>query len=308
VRRIAVLLVAASLTLAACGGSDDDTSSDATSTEAATTIVDGPVPDVSGGEFGSKPTVASSTDEPSSDLAVKVVTEGDGKEVKKNDLLVAHYLGQIWGTETVFDNSYDKGEPAAFAIGAGQVIKGWDEGLVGQKVGSRVELAIPPALGYGESGQESAGIKGDDTLVFVVDILDTYSPGVSSESTPITTLPAGLPTVQDNGAGKAPSVTIPEGAAAPAATAATVVADGSGEPLAVDKTLVAQVVQVNFASKEEEYSSWDEAPLSFKAADLPGLTEALTGKNAGTRVLLQVSAADSGKDPLVLVIDTVDSF
>jgi peptidylprolyl isomerase len=56
------------------------------------------------------------------------------------------------------------------------VIPGWDKGLVGQTAGSRVMLSIPPAEGYGKSGASQAGIKGTDTLVFVVDILDTITP------------------------------------------------------------------------------------------------------------------------------------
>ena len=307
-RRLAALLVAASLTLAACSGSDDNSSSGASaSAEPKAKIVEGPVPEVTG-DFGAKPTVATPTEQPSKDLAVKVLKEGTGKEVKDDDLLIAHYLGQIWDTGAVFDNSYDRGEPAAFAIGAGKVIKGWDDALVGQKVGSRVELAVPPNLGYGEAGSEQVGIEGDDTLVFVVDIVDTYSQGVSVANTPVASLPVELPQVKDNGEGKAPSVTIADGAPAPTATAATVVADGTGEPLAIDKQLVGQVVRVNFTSKKTEYSSWAETPIAFKAATVPGLSEAITGKNAGTRVLLQVSAQDSGQDPLLLVIDIVDSF
>ena len=81
-----------------------------------------------------------------------------------------------------FDNYYDLATrsgrpyvdfPVEFPIGAGQVIKGWDNGLLGQKVGSRVLLVIPPADGYGDAGQGET-IKGDDTLVFVVDILAAY--------------------------------------------------------------------------------------------------------------------------------------
>jgi peptidylprolyl isomerase len=64
--------------------------------------------------------------------------------------------------------------PAAFQIGAGRVIDGWDQGLVGQKIGSQVLLVIPPELGYGANGNPDAGISGTDTLVFVVDILDAY--------------------------------------------------------------------------------------------------------------------------------------
>jgi peptidylprolyl isomerase len=77
----------------------------------------------------------------------------------------------IWRTGKVFDSSWARNTPLTTVIGAGQVIPGWDKGLVGQTVGSRVMLTIPPADGYGSAGQSQAGIKGTDTLVFVVDIL-----------------------------------------------------------------------------------------------------------------------------------------
>ena len=77
----------------------------------------------------------------------------------------------IWRTGKVFDSSWSRNEPLTTVIGEGQVIKGWDTGLVGQTVGSRVLLVIPPADGYGTAGASTAGIKGTDTLVFVVDIL-----------------------------------------------------------------------------------------------------------------------------------------
>ena len=82
-----------------------------------------------------------------------------------------HYdLGQAW-QGGIFDTSYDRGATTSFPIGVGMVIAGWDQGLVGQQVGSRVLLSIPSHLGYGDRGVPQAGIKGGDTLVFVVDIV-----------------------------------------------------------------------------------------------------------------------------------------
>ena len=78
----------------------------------------------------------------------------------------------IWDSGKTFDSSWARGTPAEFVIGTGNVIAGWDEGLVGQTVGSQVLLVIPPDKGYGSAGQADVGIKGTDTLVFVVDILD----------------------------------------------------------------------------------------------------------------------------------------
>ncbi len=79
-------------------------------------------------------------------------------------------MGQVWDGN-VFDNSYDRGAPLSFQIGVGMVIRGWDEGLIGQRVGSRVLLSIPSDYGYGSRGVPQAGIRGGDTLVFVTDIL-----------------------------------------------------------------------------------------------------------------------------------------
>lgn len=108
------------------------------------------------------------------ELTAKTLVEGTGPVVQKGQKLVAHYKGLTWRNAKEFDSSYANGEPASFQIGTGAVIPGWDKTLVGLKAGSRVLLVIPPADGYGEKGNESAGIKGDDTLVFVVDILTSY--------------------------------------------------------------------------------------------------------------------------------------
>ncbi len=107
------------------------------------------------------------------DLIAKVVIKGDGTKVKKGQALLVHYTGKIWGTDKEFDSSWSKGKPTMFQIGTGKVIKGWDEGLVGVPVGSRVLLSIPPSYGYGDQGQPGV-IKGTDTLVFVVDVLAAY--------------------------------------------------------------------------------------------------------------------------------------
>jgi peptidylprolyl isomerase len=110
------------------------------------------------------------TPAPSATLQTATLIEGEGPKVAKGQTVVVNYLGQVYGADKPFDESYSK-EPFSTGIGVGAVVKGWDEGLVGQTVGSRVLLAIPPKLGYGEAGNEGAGINGTDTLYFVVDIL-----------------------------------------------------------------------------------------------------------------------------------------
>jgi peptidylprolyl isomerase len=131
---------------------------------------------------GTAPTIGvSSSKTPPSTLVTKTLVKGSGTAVAKGQTVVAQYVGAIWRTGKVFDSSWTRGTPFGFTIGAtpSQVITGWDNGLIGQTVGSRVMLVVPPADGYGKTGSTQAGIKGTDTLVFVVDILGAVSPGGS---------------------------------------------------------------------------------------------------------------------------------
>jgi FKBP-type peptidyl-prolyl cis-trans isomerase len=133
---------------------------------------------------GAAPTVkmpASSVKPPTS-LQVQTLIKGNGPKLTAGDYVVAQYVGYIWRTGKVFDSSWSRKTPFGFEIGASQaqVITGWNTGLEGQTVGSRVLLVIPPKDGYGSTGASSAGITGTDTLVFVVDIVDAYNPSSSS--------------------------------------------------------------------------------------------------------------------------------
>ena len=127
------------------------------------------LPEVSGAP-GTKPTLTFPDAQPSGELEVVVLSRGDGALVEAGQDIEVHYLGQSW-QGGVFANSFDRGSSISFPIGVGAVIAGWDEGLVGQQVGSRVLLSIPSHLAYGDRGVPQAGIKGGDTLVFVVDIV-----------------------------------------------------------------------------------------------------------------------------------------
>jgi len=110
------------------------------------------------------------TPKPDGKLRSAALIKGSGPVVKKGQTITVNYLGQVYRGKAPFDESYSK-QPATFGIGEGQVISGWDKTIVGQTVGSRLILAIPPKEGYGKAGQPSAGIKGTDTLYFVVDVL-----------------------------------------------------------------------------------------------------------------------------------------
>ncbi len=129
---------------------------------------------------GAAPIIAipPSAHQPPAGLVTKTLIKGSGQVVAKGQTVVTQYVGSIWRTGKVFDSSWSRGEPFGFTIGStpSQVITGWDKGLVGQTVGSRVMLIVPPADGYGKTGSAQAGIKGTDTLVFVVDILGAVNP------------------------------------------------------------------------------------------------------------------------------------
>jgi FKBP-type peptidyl-prolyl cis-trans isomerase len=128
---------------------------------------------------GSAPTLTFPSSSPPSGLVTTTLVKGSGPKVVKGDYVIAQYVGYIWRTKKVFGSSWTSGSPFGFVIGASpeQVIPGWDKGLEGQTVGSRVMLSIPPADGYGSAGQSQAGITGKDTLVFVVDIIDALKQG-----------------------------------------------------------------------------------------------------------------------------------
>jgi peptidylprolyl isomerase len=118
-----------------------------------------------------KPEIEFPGDTPPSDLVVVDQIVGDGREAVAGSTVLAHYVGVAHSTGEEFDASWNRGEPLRFQLGTGQVIAGWDQGLQGMRVGGRRTITIPPHLGYGDRGAGSA-IKGGETLIFVVDLVD----------------------------------------------------------------------------------------------------------------------------------------
>lgn len=95
--------------------------------------------------------------------------EGEGPEARDDSVVTFNYLGQVWGSDEVFDESYSRDEAMPFGLGVSGLIRAWDEGLVGTKRGSRVMIIAPPEMGYGDS--DRPGIPANSTLVFVIDVL-----------------------------------------------------------------------------------------------------------------------------------------
>ena len=117
-----------------------------------------------------KPEVVIPDTAPSYQLELEDLTVGEGDEATKGSVVEVHYVGVSWQTRKQFDASWDRGDTFRFNLGAGQVIKGWDQGVAGMRVGGRRRITIPPNLAYGKQGAGRA-IGPNETLVFVVDLL-----------------------------------------------------------------------------------------------------------------------------------------
>ena len=122
----------------------------------------------------SKPEVTIPEGSPSYQLELEDITVGEGEEAKSGSLVEVHYVGVSWKSGKQFDASWDRGDTFKFGLGKGQVIRGWDEGVAGMKVGGRRRITIPPDMAYGKRG--AGGVIGpDETLVFVVDLVGVRS-------------------------------------------------------------------------------------------------------------------------------------
>ncbi|MEQ9161243.1 MAG: FKBP-type peptidyl-prolyl cis-trans isomerase, partial [Ilumatobacter fluminis] len=200
-RRLAAVGIAAALVVSACGSDDEpaaeqpaanDTTGDATGDTAADDEATGADSDdasdddesattaagdgilVPGDPATGKPEIQLPAEEPDS-LVVTVLEEGSGDVVEAGDSITVDYVGVLTADGTEFDASYNYGQAATFAIGVGQVIAGWDEGLVGLTEGSTVQLDIPSDLAYGDEGYAGV-IPGGAALTFVIEIQEPAPP------------------------------------------------------------------------------------------------------------------------------------
>ncbi|MFF5440308.1 FKBP-type peptidyl-prolyl cis-trans isomerase [Streptomyces achromogenes] len=301
-RRRSLLLAAVPaglVALAGCGADSlDPNSNEASPSPSASAtpppkIVDGPLPAITAGrKFGEKPTVAKGPGTPSKNLAVRTVIAGGGRTVAENEFIRADYLGQIWDTGKVFDNSYDRKRPLVMQLAQGSIIDGWRYALQGKKTGSRIQIAVPPAWGYGEGGNPKAGIKGTDTLVFVIDLIESFNSKSSAKGTPVPQTDAALPKVGTGTDGKAPKVTVPQ-TAPPKKLVSQYVLEGDGPELKADQTVLCQfqgLVWDGGKTFERTYGSGRLSQFSLQQMQevVKGLAQGLTGKKVGSRVLIVV--------------------
>ncbi|WP_030812729.1 FKBP-type peptidyl-prolyl cis-trans isomerase [Streptomyces sp. NRRL F-2799] len=286
------------VTLAGCGDGDSKSSETSASPSPSASsppppkIVDGPLPAITAGtKFGEKPTVAKGTGDPSKDLAVRTVIAGNGRTVAENDFIKANYLGQIWSSGKVFDNSYDR-NPLVLQLAQGSIIDGWRYALTGKKIGSRVEIAVPPTWGYGPSGNEQAGIKGTDTLVFVIDLLDSYNTKSSAKGKEIPQTDPALPKVATNTDGNLPKVTLPK-SDPPKKLVSNYILEGDGDEVTKKQAVLCQFQGLEWQGGRTFQKTYGSGRLSQFSVEqmeqvVKGLAQGITGKKVGSRVLIVV--------------------
>jgi peptidylprolyl isomerase len=277
---VALTAVAFAATLSACGSSGPPA---------------GTLPTVTGA-FGVAPKISFPTSAPPKTLRVKVLDKGTGPAVQKGQLLIANYFGQIWRGK-VFGSSFTQHQLAGFQLSPGQIIKAWSSGLVGVLAGSRVLLVAPPAEGYGPQGNANAGIKGTDTLAFVVDVIASYSQSASGPGDASTVHHTHLGITVSWPGGAAPTIGIAAGSPRPTKATLTVLARGTGAKV-VTGLVVLQYVVASYATGKPVESTWQHggAPQAepVGSAGASPLLDQFIGLPLGSRLLLRVPKSSSG--------------
>jgi peptidylprolyl isomerase len=121
--------------------------------------------------MSTKPVVEPHLGAPPVDLVIEEIVVGSGEEATTGQTAVVHYVGVAASSGEEFDASWSRAETFSFPLGAGSVIAGWDQGVVGMKVGGRRRLVVPAHLGYGDRGAGGV-INPGETLIFVVDLVE----------------------------------------------------------------------------------------------------------------------------------------
>ena len=156
------LCLALAIAVGGCGSSSDSSSGSTASSGSA---------EASNTDLSKKPVVTVPTGVSPKKFAYKDIVEGTGPVAKSGDKVSVQYVGVGFESEKEFDSSWSRNEPFSFTLGGGEVIKGWDKGVEGMKVGGRRELLLPANLAYGPAGSPPK-IGPNETLIFVIDLLE----------------------------------------------------------------------------------------------------------------------------------------
>lgn len=234
----------------------------------------------------------------------KVLVEGNGAEIKEGGIAELHYVGLNGRTGEKFDDSYSRGETVEFTLS--QVVPGFQKGLTGQKVGSRVLIAMPGSDGYDSSGgNPNAGIEVGDTLVFVVDIVAAPLDIASGTEQPA---PEGAPTVQF-GEDNKPTITIPTGTQPPTELQTHPLIVGTGKQVGEGDTITVQYAASSWRTGEEIIDIYGAPEQGQLSKMIPAWQEALVNQPVGSRILIVAppdKAYPEGSDrPRVQAGDTV---
>ena len=266
---VKILSVAtACILLLGCGNDGGESAATDSSTEIPTSIEIVPTPtpagDVDNADLSVKPLVTIPPSSPPTELLIEDLVVGSGSPVGVGDFLIMDYVGVSYSTGLQFDASWDRGSPFPFELGAGRVIQGWDQGIVGMSVGGRRSLTIPPELAYGEKGSGSGSIGPNETLVFVVDL--------------IASVPANL---------EKPTVALTSESTTELKT--NDISEGSGATVQTGNVVYIHYVGVSASTGEQFDSSWDRGRSEFigyisgTGNVIQGLDEGLLGMQVGGR-------------------------
>jgi FKBP-type peptidyl-prolyl cis-trans isomerase len=322
-RLLAITLIPllACLVIAGCGSSKPSASASSSSSAAASNSNANASVKVSGA-FGTTPVVSIPKLDANNKLTVKTVIQGTGATVTKTDAMAANFVLYFWdGTSSSLKANTFTSNPTVIG---GTMLPGLETALIGQKVGSRVLAVVPPADGYGTAGNSELGITGTTTLVFVIDVLKSYSDTASASGTQESNGGGSLPTVTAH-AGSAPTVTIPSNNP-PSSLVTKTLIKGSGPKLVKGQYVIAQYTGYIWRTKKVFDSSWSSgSPFGFVIGASPeqvitGWDTGLTGQTVGSRVMLIIPPKDgygstgasqagiNGTDTLVFVVDIIDAF
>lgn len=290
---------AALLFLTGCAGTSDD----------APKAGGGDLPEASG-NFGDAPEFTWPSSDPSGDLEVEVISEGDGAEVAEGASVVANYAGHVWGSDEPFDSSYERGEPAQFPLEG--VVAGWREGIPGHATGSRLLISIPPEQGYGSEGNAQAGIGGEDTIVFVVDLIASFDVDTMGEADakPVE-LPDDVPVTVEGDLGEQMTVSVDDDAEEPTEPEAFALSQGSGEKVQEGDSVVVSYMLTSWDNDLTE-STWmpelgpNAGPQMIPVGAGTPL-DLIEGFEVGSRVLITEAAAED-VPPIAVVADIIAAF
>jgi FKBP-type peptidyl-prolyl cis-trans isomerase len=278
------------------------------------------------GTFDKAPSVTIPKAKASTNLVVSRPIKGSGPAVKSGNAVLANVALYKWRgtTHSLIDSTYASGPQM---LPAQMGLTGLTTAFKDAHVGDRIVAVLPPKYGYGTNGYSQLQITGTDTVVWVIDILQQYSPTASASGSHVSNGGGALPTVTSPPAGQAPAITVPKGSP-PAKLSVTTLIKGTGPKLATGDTVVAQYVGSIWRTGKVFSSTW---PSSASAASVPfsftlgsgvisGFSQGLAGVPVGSRVMLvippslgygpaggQASAGITKTDTLVFVIDVLGS-